>query len=154
MKSLPNMNASKPKSPSKNSPPPMPESEQILQEFSRLTMQSLQLERTIWLMAREHGGAMVIDEASLNPLWDIKYERVMVEGEKENHPSLLKITATQLPEPTDGQIKALADALADQSEEATPQALLAVGLSSYPPSFVVARLAPLVVCRDGKWHRV
>ncbi len=115
-------------------------------------MQSLQLERTIWLMAREHGGAIVIDEASLNPLWDIKYERVKVEG--KDHPSLLKITATQLPEPTDSQIKALADTLADQPEEATPQALLAVGLSNYPPSFVVARLAPLVVCRDGKWNRV
>lgn len=117
-----------------------------------LLLQCLQLERTIWLMAKEQGGATVVDEAALNPLWQTKFERVAVDGKL--HPTLLKITATQLPEPTDGQIRQLADALADQPEEATPAALLKVGMSGYPPSFVCARLAPLVACRDGKWSRV
>lgn len=118
-----------------------------------LTLQALQLERTIWLMANERGGEMVVDEAALNPLWTTNFARVEVEPGK-NHPTLLRITATQLPEPTDGQIKKLADLLAGQPEEATPAALLQVGMSNYPSSYVVARLAPLVVCRDGKWGRV
>lgn len=126
--------------------------EQIQQQMTMLMMQALQLERTLWLMTKEHGGSMVVDEASLNPLWQTKFERVVVDGKE--HPTLLKITASQLPEPTDGQIKLLADALAGQPEEATPQALLQVGMSGFPPSYVVARLSPLVVCRDGKWNRV
>lgn len=107
-----------------------------------------QLERTIWLMAREAGGAVVIDEASVNPLWDLKYERV------DGHKTLLKISATELPEPTEGQIRKLAELLADKSEEATPTAVLECGLSMYPVSYVVARLAPLVRCRDGWWMTV
>jgi hypothetical protein len=150
MKSSPNTPKSKPKSPVKKQPPNLPPD--LMQHIGQLTMQSLQLERTIWLMAKEHGGAMVVDEAALNPLWDLKYERVQVEG--KDHPSLLKITATQLPEPTDSQIKLLADELAGQPEEKTPEALLKAGMAGYPPSFVVARLAPIVVCRDGKWNRV
>lgn len=115
-------------------------------------LQCLQLERTIWLMAAERGGAMVVDEVGLNPLWTTKYERVEVDGKE--HPTLLRITATQLPEPADGQIRALADLLAEQPEEATPSALLQVGLTGYPPAYICARLAPLVACRDGRWARV
>lgn len=150
------MKNSNPNSPAKNSPngrPPLPAAAGPLEEqMTMLMMQSLQLERTIWLMAAERGGAMVVDEATLNPLWQTKFERVVVEGKP--HPTLLRITATQLPEPTDGQIRQLADALAGQPEAATPAALLQVGMSGYPPSYVCARLAPLVVCREGAWARV
>lgn len=120
----------------------------IEEQISLMMLQQLQLERTIWLMANERGGEMVIDEAALSPLWMTKFNRV--EGASQ---TLLRITASQLQEPTDSQIKRLADLLADKPEEATPQALLESGLSNYPPSYVVARLAPLVQCRDGKWVR-
>lgn len=148
-----------PNSPAKNSPPSNPQVprslgpvEEQMTMLTMLTMQMLQLERTIWLMATERGGVIVVDEAALSPLWQTTFERVEVEGKP--HPTLLKITATQLPDPTDGQIRQLADALAGQPEEATPEALLKVGMSGFPPAYVCARLAPLVVCRDGKWNRV
>ena len=114
-----------------------------------LLMQALQLERTVWLMAKEHGGAMVVDEAALNPLWKTKFERV--EMEEKPHPTLLKITADQMQEPSDGQIQKLAGLLAGRGEEATPDALLQCGMSGFPPAYVCGRLAPLVQCRDGKW---
>ena len=103
-------------------------------------------------MATEQGGAMVVDEAALNPLWQTKFERVVVDGKP--HPTLLKIVADKLPEPSNSQIQMLADLLAGQPEETTPSALLQAGLSGYPPSYICARLAPIVVSRDGTWNRV
>lgn len=153
MKSLLSMKNTNETSPKKNAPKQPQVALSPLEEQMSMTMlHALQLERTIWLMAAERGGAMVVDEAALNPLWQTKFERVEVEGKQ--HPTLLKITATQLPEPNDGQIRMLADLLAGQPEEATPAALLQAGMSGYPPAYVIARMAPLVVARDGKWHRV
>ena len=112
-----------------------------------LTMHALQLERVIWLMAHEQGGAVVVDEAAINPLWTTKYERV------KGKETLLKVTADQLPEPTDSQLLKLVTLLNGQTEESTPEALMKVGMSGYPPSYVIARLAPFVQCRDGKWKK-
>lgn len=112
-------------------------------------LQNLQLERTLWLMANEAGGAIVVDEAALNPLWDLKFERVAGAA-----PTLLRITASSLQEPSDGQIRKLASLLAGQPEDRTPSALLECGMMSLPPSYVVSRLAPLVRCQDGHWKSV
>lgn len=117
------------------------------QNLMQAMAQSFQLERTIWLLVREAGGAVAIDEASINPLWDLKYDRV------EGHKTLLKISATDLPDATEGQIRKLAELLADKPEAATPSALLECGLSAYPASYVIGRLAPLVVCSDGWWKK-
>lgn len=153
MKSLLSMKNSNVNLPKKNAPKQPPVALNPLEEQMTMTMlHALQLERTIWLMAAERGGAMVVDEAALNPLWQTKFERVDVDGKQ--HPTLLRITATQLPDPSDGQIRLLADLLAGQPEEATPAALLQAGLSGYPPAYIIARIAPLVVARDGKWNRV
>lgn len=134
-----------------NSPPKKPLTEAPLnaieQNMSMAMLHSLQLERTIWLLVRESGGSMVIDEASVSPLWDLKYERV------DGNQTLLKISAVELQEPTDTQIKKLADLLADQPEARTPSALLECGMSNFPAGYVVARIAPLVQCRDGIWKR-
>lgn len=89
---------------------------------------------------------MVVDEASLDPLWLTRYERV--EGAPQ---TMLKITASKLQEPSANQINRLAELLANQPEEATRDALLQVGLSNYPPAYVCSRLAPLVRCLNGKW---
>lgn len=113
-----------------------------------LTTHCLQLERLIWLMAKEAGGAMVVDEASLDPLWSTKYDRI-----PGGAATMLKVEAATLPEPTDTQLAKLASLLEGKSEESTPESLLQVGMSGYPPSYVVARLAPLVQCRDGKWSK-
>lgn len=145
------MNTSKPNSPPKKPQPP--QVPRVLgsseEQMTMLTAHCLQLERVIWLMAAKHGAAVEVDEAGLNPLWTTRYDRVPGAAQ-----TMLKITATQLPEPTDGQIVKLAELLAGQPEEATPSALLQVGMSGYPPSYVCGRLAPLVVCRDGKWAKV
>lgn len=140
----------------KNSPPKKPVMppgakplNEVEQHMTMLMMQNLQLERTIWLMAQKAGGHVVVDEAVLNPLWKADFDRVPGESQ-----TLLKITASQLPEPTDAQIVKLAELLAEQPEEATPSALLQAGMSGYPPSYVCARLAPMVRCQDGKWQRV
>lgn len=118
------------------------------EQLTMLTTHCLQLERVIWLMAQEQGGAMLVDEANLNPLWTTKFDRV-----ENSSTTLLKITADSLPEPTDSQLAKLARLLDGKSEESTPEALLQVGMSGYPPSYVVARLAPLVQCKNGKWSK-
>lgn len=140
------MNAQKPKSPP-NKPLTDGPLNAVEQQLSSVMMHALQLERTIWLLAREAGGSMVIDEASVNPLWDLKYER------GEGNKTLLKISAVELQEPSDTQIKKLADLLADQPEARTPSALLECGMSNFPAGYVVARLGPLVQCLDGIWKR-
>lgn len=138
---------------SKLSPPKKPLTDAPLnaieQNMAMSVMQMLQLERTIWLLAHEAGGSVVVDEASMHPLWDVKYERI--EGASK---TLLKITAVELPEATEAQIRRLADLLADQPEARTPSALLEAGVAHFAPSYIVARLAPLVQCRDGVWKKV
>lgn len=148
------MKNSKPNSSPKNPHQPSPQGmDPITNQLTLQMLHALQLERLIWLMAREAAGAVVVDEASLNPLWDASYERVKMEDGKD-HPTLLKITANALPEPSDTQIRKLAELLNGQPEEATPAALMQCGMSGFPPGYVTARLAPLVVCKDGKWGSV
>ena len=118
---------------------------QLAEHLIRLNAHALQLERIIWLMATDKGGAMVVDEASINPLWNTKYERV------KDHKTLLKISAECLPEPTEKQFEKLAALLDGKPQAEITSALLQVGLSLYPPVYVMARLAPLARCVEGVW---
>lgn len=118
--------------------------QEVQQTMTLLTTQLVQLQRTVWLMAREAGGAMVIDEASMDPLWDLKYERV------KGNPTLLKVEAAMLPEPTPEQITKLADRLRGTSKPPGDE-MMNVGLVDYPFAYVVGRLSPLIVIHQGQW---
>jgi hypothetical protein len=118
---------------------------QLAEQLTMMVTQQLQFQRTIWLMAKEAGGVMTIDEAEMNPLWQIKYHR------PEGSQTRLTIKAETMPEPTDDQIRVLAAALLGK-QKALHEEAGAIGLGVYPSAYIIARLAPIAVNHNGKWY--
>lgn len=119
---------------------------QLTEALTMMAAQALQFQRTIWLMAKEAGGVMTIDEAEMNPLWQIKYNR------PEGSQTRLTIKAEAMPEPTEEQIRTLAGSLLGKKNALHEEAQV-VGLHNYPGSYIMGRLAPLVVNNNGTWVR-
>ena len=141
------MNFSKPFPP--KSEPHLSKSQRDLaeleQRINEILFHSMQLQRTLWQVVTEHGGTVTIDEAALNPLWNLTYERM------DGHKFLLKIAAGLLPEPTTEQLERLAAKLAG-TKNPPDKAMDELGLGEYPRSYIVKSLLPFVVCtKDGTW---
>jgi hypothetical protein len=134
------MNASKPKS-SPQKLNPLEEEHMMM-----LNLQMLQMQRTVWMMAQVAGGEVTIDEEKMDPLWEIRYSR------PENSKTKLTIFAKKLPEPQEEQLTKLADILTAGQMDLR-ESLLAVGLSGYPGSYIIARLSPYIVLHEGVWMK-
>lgn len=119
------MNQPKPSSPPKKLSP----QEEMM---TVLVSQNLQYQRTVWMLVQAAGGEVTIDEAQMNPLWNIKYHR-----DKE-HPTKLTIKAEQLPEPTEHQLRTLAERVLLNEKPIHVEALQ-VGLQDYPGSYIYGR---------------
>lgn len=115
-----------------------------MQVASMLLIQLQQMQRTVWLMAKTAGGEMTMDEAEMNPLWQIKYNR------PDGSQTRLTIKAETLPEPTEKQIKTLAERLIGK-QRALHEEALGVGLDSYPAAYIIGRLSPFAVQHDNTW---
>lgn len=115
--------------------------------MAQLMAQALQLQRTVWLLAKKAGGSVTIDEREMNPLWEIRYKR------EDGTPTAVTICAEQMPEPTEQQLTMLAQRLIGKKSALHLEAL-ACGLDGYPAAYMMARLAPLVICQDGLWSQV
>ncbi|MBU2249741.1 MAG: hypothetical protein KKD77_23545 [Gammaproteobacteria bacterium] len=109
-----------------------------------MAMQQLQLNRTIWMMAKASGGQVMIDEAEMDPLWEIKYER------PEDSKTKLLVKASAMPTPTEEQIEMLAKRLIGTGTDPRQEAVN-VGLLDYPIAYLTGRLSPLIVWNETKW---
>lgn len=118
---------------------------QLAEQLTMMVTQQLQFQRTIWLMAQEAGGVMTIDEAQINPLWEIRYNR------PEGSQTRLTIKAETMPEPSDEQIQTLATALIGK-KKALHEEAGTLGLGVYPSAYIIARLAPIARNYNGKWY--
>jgi hypothetical protein len=104
------------------------------QELSMMAMQQMQLTRTIWMLAKQAGGTVTIDEAQMDPLWEVKYERP-TDGDKTK----LTVIASAMPTPSDEQIELLAKILLGTGKNPSDE-MINVGLVDYPLSYLVNRL--------------
>jgi hypothetical protein len=115
--------------------------------LSTVVMQQIQLQRTLWLAVKVAGGRLTIDQAEIDPLWDLKFER----PDKEN-PNQVVISASKLSDPTDEQLQKLASLLLgtpDHPQKAQDQ----VGLPDHPTQYLVNRIVNLVTWHGGRWIR-
>lgn len=114
------------------------------QNLTEVIAQSIQLQRTVWLLIRMQGYAVEIDQAAVNPLWTLKYEPVIG---KPNH---ARLVAGLLAEPTNEQLAKLEQKLRGTTQH--PADLMReVGLPDHPFSYLTMLLAPKIVCHNGKW---
>lgn len=129
------------------SPKTLSEIEQLRQMLDSQLRVNAQLSRTIWVLvntAPDHH--ITIDEDSLDPLWELGYER----PDAEKLPTVVKIIAKKMPEATEKQIAELAERLKGQSCH-PGDAMTAVGLGDHPFHYISKCLSPLLVMHEGTW---
>lgn len=132
--------------PSKNDSPQKPQPSQrelIEQAMTASVMEVIQIRRTLWLVIQAAGGSVVIDETKTHPLW-----RMQATREPDGQ---LRLTATQLPDPSSHQISILMNKL-EGSMSSIEQAIDGTDLAEYPPAYLHMMLASRIVQRnDGYW---
>ncbi len=114
------------------------QNQEVEQRINQILFHSMQLQRTLWLAAMESKGEIVIDESAIPPLWNLEYTRV------PDHPSLLRIKASLLPEATPEQLDKLAAMLLGKKDDPS-DAIDKVGLGEYPKSYTVKALQSRVI---------
>lgn len=87
-----------------------------------------QLQKFVWTLVRLAGGEIVIDEATIDPLWDLTYSQV------EESKTALRVTAGKLLEPTSAQIAELARRLVGTAKNPVEEAAM-LGFVDYPLSY-------------------
>ena len=107
-------------------------------------MEIIQLRRTLWLVVSQMAEKTVaVDEMACSPLWRMKATR-MEDGR-------MQLEATTLPEPTEEQLKVLAETL-EGSRAGVGDAMNHTELRDHPPAYVEKCLKGLVIRQpDGYW---
>lgn len=125
-------------------PPDSQSPRQMLENaMAQTIMEVIQLRRTLWLITKQTGGTVVIDETKTHPLWRLKATR-MPDGK-------MQLEAMQLPDPTEEQLATLAEAL-NGSRSELGDAMEKTELKDHPPAYIEKCLKDLVVRKpDGYW---
>lgn len=134
---------------SSSSQPHLSRSERERQDFTQrineILFHSVQLQRTLWLVVREAGGKVTVNEKETDPLWNLSYHR------SETSQDLLHIEATVLPEATEIQIAQMVTVLRGKKDHPA-KAMDDAGLGEYPTSYVTKKLAPFIIFSEaGVW---
>jgi len=128
-----------------DSPPKQDRSprEMIEQAMAATVMEVLQLRRTLWLILKQTGKPMIIDERECHPLWRMKATR-LGDGRAQ-------LEAVQLPDPTDEQLDHIAEMLNGTRME-LDAAMAQTELKDHPPQFIEMCLHSRVRFADsGYW---
>lgn len=113
------------------------------QAMSSLVFELMQHRRTLWLILKQLGPSVIVDENECHPLWRMKSTR-MDDGK-------LRLEAIQLPEPTDEQLKRLDDILNGTRME-LQAAMEQTELKDHPPQYIEMRLRDRVrMAETGYW---
>lgn len=108
-----------------------------------LNQQKLMLSRIVWLLVSQLGGQAIVDEHSINPLWQTHSEPT-----KDNPPKL-KITAEKIPEPTPEQLDQLTEMLRGTDKLLAEE--MATLKMPHPYAYIEKALLSRVVLRDKHW---
>jgi hypothetical protein len=112
--------------------------------MTSLIAQLVQTQRNVWLLLTKMGGSAEIPQEAINPLWELKYEKV--EGKEDT----VRLIASTLPVPTEEQLEKLANKL--RGKRTHPgDAMTEVGLAEHPYSYVVKLLSTRIVIHEGAW---
>lgn len=111
--------------------------------ISASVMEIIQLRRTLWLVLKQVGKPVILDETECHPLWRMKGKR-LDDGKAE-------LEAVTLPEPTNDALNALVEIL-NGSMTDLETAMEQTELKDHPPAYIQMRLQPMLVRRDdGYW---
>jgi hypothetical protein len=117
--------------------------EMIEQVMAQTVMEVIQLRRTLWLIVKQVGGKVILDEELTHPLWQMKATRTQ---DKK-----LQLESIQLPDPTETQLAVVASIL-DGTRMEVQDAIEHTELNEYPPNYVEKVLKDRVVRgEDGYW---
>ena len=117
--------------------------EMIEQVMAQTIMEVIQLRRTLWLIVKQAGGKVILDEDMTHPLWQMKATRTQ---DKK-----LQLESIQLPDPTETQLAVVASIL-DGTRMEVQDAIEHTELNEYPPNYVEKVLKDRVVRgEDGYW---
>jgi hypothetical protein len=123
-------------------PPKQSQRELIEQAVNHLSMELIQLRRTLWLAVQACGGRVEIDETKCHPLWSMKFTRLS--------PTAIAIESSQMPDPTPEQLKELADKLAGSMTEVR-EAVKGTALEQYNPVYLTMLIRNLVVRNEQNY---
>ncbi len=108
-----------------------------------LTLELVQLRRTLWLAVQASGGTVEIDETKTDPLWRLRAERV--------RPGVLKLTSSTMPQPTAQQLLALSAKL-EGTMMPIHEATHGTELADYNSAMLQILLKPLISeSETGLW---
>lgn len=110
---------------------------------SQMILEVIQLRRTLWLITKQSGGTVILDETLTHPLWRMKATR-LPDGK-------MQLEAMQLPDPTLEQL-AMMVLILDGSRSELGDAMQSTDLKDHPPAYIEKVLKNLVVRKpDGYW---
>lgn len=126
-----------------SSPQDMSPREMIEAAMAASVMEIIQLRRTLWLILRQVGKPVIINEADCHPLLRMKATR-LDDGRVE-------LNAELMPDPTPEQLDFLAETL-NGSRMEIEQAMAATELKNHPPQYIIMALHSRVRLADsGYW---
>jgi hypothetical protein len=103
------------------------------QAAANLHYKSLQLQRTLWLAAKQAGGTLILDEQKVDLLWNLAFERTP-EG-------MLKVVGAVTPEADEADIELAAKALLGTNGQLTVYAADHERLKNYPIEYLEYRMS-------------
>lgn len=117
-------------------------SQQVEMVARHQTAKCAQLERVVWLLVRKAGGAVTINESTVDPLWKLTKSREQ-NGE-------ITLVAEAMEGPSEDKLSALTKALLGTSRPLFEVAR-EVGLEAFPPAFLAFRISDRVIFLSGTW---
>lgn len=125
-------------------PPEMSPREKIEHAMSQVVFEVIQLRRTLWLVLKEVGRPVAVNETAAHPLWRMQATR-LPDGQ-------IQLEALQLLDPTEEQLAELAERL-EGTRMNLEEAMRDSALKDHPPEYLKKVLAPRVIRRDdtGYW---
>jgi len=117
--------------------------EMIEQAMAATVMEVLQLRRTLWLILKQAGKPMIVDERECHPLWRMKATR-LGDGRAQ-------LEAVQLPDPTEAELTHLTEMLNGTRME-LDAAMAQTPLKDHPPQYIQMCLHNRVrLAESGYW---